>query len=110
MRCPEYGPRIQSLGMVCFTTRGSFEAPVSRGRYSRLMQGLPGGLGERQGGDDAGKGGGDEVEGGRDRIARGRQKGGEDQRCRPAEDGDRDAVAQRERAVADVGGENLARS
>ena len=40
------------------------------------MQGLPGGLGERQGGDDAGDGGGDEVEGGRDRVARGRQEQG----------------------------------
>ena len=72
------------------------EAHLSRGRNSRLTQGLLGGLGERQSGDDAGKGGGDEVEGGRDRVARGRQEGGEDQGCRPAEDGDRDAVAQRE--------------
>jgi hypothetical protein len=72
------------------------EAPLSRGRNSHLTQGLPGGLGEHQSGDDAGKGGGDEVEGGRDRVARGRQEGGEDQGGRPAEDGDRDAVAQRE--------------
>jgi hypothetical protein len=72
------------------------EAPLSRGRNSHLTQGLPGGLGECQSGDDAGKGGGDEVEGGRDRVARGRQEGGEDQGCRPAEDGDREAVAQRE--------------
>src|SRR3712207_8083794 len=72
------------------------EAPLSRGRNSHLTQGLPGGLGERQSGNDAGKGGGDEVEGGRDRVARGRQESGEDQGCRPAEDGDRDAVAQRE--------------
>jgi len=72
------------------------EAPLTRGRNSHLTQGLPGGLGECQSGDDAGKGGGDEVEGGRDRVARGRQEGGEDQGCRPAEDGDRDAVAQRE--------------
>jgi hypothetical protein len=72
------------------------EAPLSRGRNSHLTQGLPGGLGERQSGDDAGKGGGDEVEGGRDRVARGRQEGGEDQGGRPAEDGDREAVAQRE--------------
>jgi hypothetical protein len=72
------------------------EAPLARGRNSHLTQRLPGGLGERQSGDDAGKGGGDEVEGGRDRVARGRQEGGEDQGCRPAEDGDRDAVAQRE--------------
>ena len=72
------------------------EAPLFRGRISHLTQRLPGGLGERQSGTDAGKGGGDEVEGGRDRVARGRQKGSEDQGCRPAEDGDRDAVAQRE--------------
>jgi hypothetical protein len=71
------------------------EAPLSRSRNSHLTQGLPGGLGECQSGDDAGKGGGDEVEGGRDRVARGRQEGGEDQGCRPAEDGDREAVAQR---------------
>jgi hypothetical protein len=37
------------------------EAPLSRGRNSHLTQRLPGGLGERQSGDDAGKGGGDEV-------------------------------------------------
>src|SRR5215207_7766886 len=72
------------------------EAPLSRGRNSRLTQGLLGGLGERQSGDNAGNGSGDEVESGRDRVARGRQEGGEDQGCCPAEDGDRDAVAQRE--------------
>jgi hypothetical protein len=72
------------------------EAPLFRGRKSDLTQRFPGGLGEHQSGDDAGKGGGDEVESGRDRVARGRQEGGEDQGCRAAEDGDRDAVAQRE--------------
>ena len=72
------------------------EAPLFRRRNSHLAQRLPGGLGERQSGDNTGKGGGDEVESGRDRVSRGRQEGGEDQGCRPAEDGDRDAVAQRE--------------
>jgi hypothetical protein len=40
------------------------EAPLFRGRKLHLTQGLPGGLGERQSGDDASKGGGDEVKGG----------------------------------------------
>ena len=71
-------------------------APLFRGRKLHLTQRLPGGFGEHQSGDDAGKGGGNEVEGGRDRVARGRQEGGEDQGRRPTEDGDRDAVAQRE--------------
>jgi hypothetical protein len=96
MGCPEYGPRSYFLGTFCFATRGSSEDPLYRCGDSRLMQGLPGGLGERQGGDDTGKGGCDEVEGGRDRVARGRQEGGEDQGRRPAEDGDRYAVAQGE--------------
>lgn len=72
------------------------EAPLSRVRNSHLTQGLPGGLGECQSSDDAGKGSGDKVESGRDRVARGGQEGGEDQGGRSAEDGDRDAVAQRE--------------
>jgi hypothetical protein len=72
------------------------EAPLARGRNSHLTQRLLGGLGESQSGDNAGNGSGDEVESGRDRVARGRQEGGEDQGCCPAEDGDRDAVAQRE--------------
>src|SRR5215217_5612239 len=65
-----------------------------RGVWAALSTALEARLGGRQSGDNSGKGGGDEVESGRDRDARGRQEGGEDQGCRPAEDGDRDAVAQ----------------
>src|SRR4028118_937975 len=92
------------MGVSCLATQRSF----GFGLLSGLPQGLPGGLGERQGGDDADEAGGDDVEGGRDGVAGGRQEGGKDEGGRPAEDGDRHAVAQRERAVADARGEDLA--
>src|SRR5215211_9258742 len=76
-------------------------------RNLRIRQWFPGGLRDREGGDERDERGPEDVESRRDGVAGTLQQVGEDQGRGPSEDGDRHAIAQREGAVTNSGGEEL---